>query len=68
MVFFFFFDNENKSNDKQIELHYLSNSISYGVDKIEGKEFFDSHGKLEKQETKDDSQNEFKESEKATLF
>ena len=63
MVFFFFFDNENKSNDKQIELHYLSNSISYGVDKIEGKEFFDSHGKLEKQETKDDSQNEFKESE-----
>ena len=63
MVFFFFFDNDDKSNDKQIELHYLSNSISYGVDKIDGKEFFDSHGKLEKQESKDDSKNEFKESE-----
>ncbi|HFI0795052.1 TPA: SIR2 family protein [Streptococcus suis] len=62
-MFFFFFDNENKSNDKQIELHYLSNSISYGVDKIDGKKFFDSHGKLEKQESKDGSQNEFKESE-----
>ena len=45
MVFFFFFDNENKSNDKQIELHYLSNSISYGVDKIEGKEFFEFFSK-----------------------
>lgn len=63
MVFFFFFDNDDKFNDKQIELHYLSNSISYGVDKIDGKEFFDSHGKLEKQESKDDSKNEFKESE-----
>lgn len=62
-MFFFFFDNENKSNDKQIELHYLSNSISYGVDKIDGKKFFDSHGKLEKRESEDGSQNEFKESE-----
>lgn len=62
-MFFFFFDNENKSNDKQIELHYLSNSISYGVVKIDGKKFFDSHGKLEKQESKGGSQNEFKESE-----
>lgn len=60
---FFFFDDENKSTDKQIELHYLSNSISYGLDKSEGKEFFDSHGKLEKQESKDDSQNVFKESD-----
>lgn len=62
-MFFFFFDDENKSNDKQVELHYLSNSISYGADKIDGKEFFDSLGKLEKQESKDDSQNEFKESD-----
>lgn len=44
-------------------MHYLSNSISYGVDKIDGKKFFDSHGKLEKQESKGGSQNEFKESE-----
>ena len=62
-MFFFFFDDENKSNDKQVELHYLSNSISYGVDKIDSKEFFDSLGKLEKKESKDDSQNEFKESD-----
>lgn len=60
---FFVFDNENKFTDKQIELHYLSNSISYGVHKIEGKEFFDSFGKLEKHDSKDDSQNEFKESD-----
>ena len=33
MVFFFFFDNEKKLKDKQIELHYLSNTISYGKEK-----------------------------------
>ena len=60
-MFFFFFDDDNKSDEKQIELHYLSNSISYGVDKIDEKEFFDSHGILEKQESKDGSQDEFKE-------
>ena len=58
---FFFFNDENKSDDKQIELHYLSNSISYGVDKNNEKKFFDSHGMLEKQDSKDGSQNEFKE-------
>lgn len=60
-MFFFFFNDENKSDDKQIELHYLSNSISYGVDKNNEKKFFDSHGMLEKQDSKDGSQNEFKE-------
>ncbi|MGT2928806.1 SIR2 family protein [Streptococcus dentasini] len=58
---FFFFEGENETNDQEIELHYLSNAISYGVDKINDKEFFDSNGKLEKQESKDGSQNEFQE-------
>ena len=31
--FFFFFDNEKKLQDKQIELHYLSKTISYGIEK-----------------------------------
>lgn len=60
-MFFFFFEGENKTNDQEIELHYLSNAISYGVDKINDKEFFDSNGKLEKQESKDGFQNEFQE-------
>lgn len=60
-MFFFFFEGENETNDQEIELHYLSNAISYGVDKINDKEFFDSNGKLEKQESKDGSQNEFQE-------
>lgn len=42
-------------------MHYLSNDISYGKEKTEGKEFFDSQGKLENQEAKDGSQNEFQE-------
>ncbi|HEL1350933.1 TPA: SIR2 family protein [Streptococcus equi subsp. zooepidemicus] len=58
---FFFFEGENETNDQEIELHYLSNAISYGVDKINDKEFFDSNGKLEKQESKDGFQNEFQE-------
>lgn len=58
-MFFFFFEGENKT--KEIELHYLSNAISYGVRETEGKEFFDSQGKLEKQEAKEGSQNEFQE-------
>ena len=41
MFFFFFFDNEKKLKDKQIELHYLSNTISYGKEKNDGNEFFD---------------------------
>ncbi|MDG4514497.1 SIR2 family protein [Streptococcus suis] len=60
-MFFFFFEGENETNDQEIELHYLSNAISYGVDKINDKEFFDSNGKLEKQESKDGFQNEFQE-------
>ena len=36
MFFFFFFDNEKKLKDKQIELHYLSNTISYGKEKNDG--------------------------------
>ncbi len=62
-MFFFFFDNEKKLKDKQIELHYLSNTISYGIEKNDGNEFFDSHGVLEKQNSKDESDNEFKESD-----
>ena len=61
--FFFFFDNEKKLQDKQIELHYLSNTISYGIEKNDGNEFFDSYGVLEKQNSKDESDNEFKESD-----
>ena len=57
MFFFFFFDNEKKLKDKQIELHYLSNTISYGKEKNDGNEFFDSYGVLEKQNS------EFKESD-----
>lgn len=38
--FFFFFDNEKKLQDKQIELHYLSKTISYGIEKNDGNEFF----------------------------
>ena len=60
-MFFFFFEGENETNDQEIELHYLSNAISYGVDKINDKEFFDSNGKLENQESKDGFQNEFQE-------
>ena len=45
--FFFFFDNEKKLQDKQIELHYLSKTISYGIEKNDGNEFFDSYGVLE---------------------
>lgn len=60
-MFFFFFDNENKVKGKQIEYHYLSKPISYGIDKINSNEFFDSYGMLEKQESKVDSPNEFKE-------
>lgn len=60
-MFFFFFEGENETKDQEIELHYLSNAISYGVDKINDKEFFDSNGKLEKQESKDGFQNEFQE-------
>ena len=60
-MFFFFFEGENETNDQEIELNYLSNAISYGVDKINDKEFFDSNGKLEKQESKDGFQNEFQE-------
>ncbi|HEM4426555.1 TPA: SIR2 family protein [Streptococcus suis] len=60
-MFFFFFEGENETNDQEIELHYLSNAISYGVDKTNDKEFFDSNGKLEKQESKDGFQNEFQE-------
>lgn len=63
MVFFFFFDNEKKLKDKQIELHYLSNTISYGKEKNDENEFFDSHGVLEKQNSKDESDNKFKESD-----
>lgn len=63
MFFFFFFDNEKKLKDKQIELHYLSNTISYGKEKNDGNEFFDSYGVLEKQNSKDESDNEFKESD-----
>ena len=62
-MFFFFFDDEIKLRDKQIELYYLSNTISYGINRIDKNEFFDSHGMLKKQESKDDSQNEFKESD-----
>ena len=61
--FFFFFDNEKKLQDKQIELHYLSKTISYGIEKNDGNEFFDSYGVLEKQNSKDESDNEFKESD-----
>ncbi len=38
-MFFFFFDNEKKLKDKQIELHYLSNTISYGKEKNDENEF-----------------------------
>ena len=60
-MFFFLFEGGNETNNQEIELHYLSNAISYGVDKINDKEFFDSNGKLEKQESNDGFQNEFQE-------
>lgn len=56
---FFFFDNEKELKSNQIELHYLSNSISYGMEKIAGSKFFDSNGVLERQDSKEGSQNEF---------
>ncbi|EMC22134.1 TPA: SIR2 family protein [Streptococcus mutans] len=59
--FFFFFDDNDELKDKKVELHYLSNSISYGVEKLAGNEYYDSNGLLEKQNLKDDSQNEFQE-------
>lgn len=58
---FFFFDNKKELKSNQIELHYLSNSISYGMEKIAGSKFFDSNGVLERQGSKEDSQNEFQE-------
>ena len=58
---FFFFDNEKELKSNQIELHYLSNSISYGMEKIAGSKFFDSNGVLERQGSKEGSQNEFQE-------
>lgn len=60
-MFFFFFDDNDELKDKKVELHYLSNSISYGVEKLAGNEYYDSNGLLEKQNLKDDSQNEFQE-------
>lgn len=62
-MFFFFFDDENKSKDKQIELHYLSNSISYGIEKEKGHEFYDSNGLLKKEDSKSEHQNQFQESD-----
>lgn len=56
-------DDKNKPDDKQIEWHYLSNSISYGVDKVGGKKYFDSHGILEKEGATDGGQNDFKEND-----
>ena len=47
--------------DKGIELHYLSNSISYGAVKTDGQKFYDSNGLLKKQNSKDESQSEFQE-------
>ncbi|HEL2109882.1 TPA: SIR2 family protein [Streptococcus suis] len=60
-MFFFFFDDEKELKSNQIELHYLSNSISYGREKTAGNEFFDSNGVLEKQDSKEGSKNEFQE-------
>lgn len=60
-MFFFFFDDINKSKNNQIELHYLSNSISYGIDKNHGNEFYDSNGILEKQDSKSEDQDLFQE-------
>lgn len=60
-MFFFFFDDEKELKSNEIELHYLSNSISYGMKKTAGNEFFDSNGVLKKQDSKEGSQNEFQE-------
>lgn len=65
-MFFFFFDDKKELKSNEIELHYLSNSISYGMKKTAGKktasnEFFDSNGVLKKQDSKEGSQNEFQE-------
>lgn len=60
-MFFFFFDDKKELKSNEIELHYLSNSISYGMKKTAGNEFFDSNGVLKKQDSKEGSQNEFQE-------
>ena len=45
----FFYDEEKDKNYEKIELHYLSNTISYGLEKKNNGEtvFYDSNGKLE---------------------
>ena len=60
-MFFFFFGSNDEMTDKGIELHYLSNSISYGAVKTDGQKFYDSNGLLKKQNSKDESQSEFQE-------
>lgn len=45
----FFYDEEKDKDYEKIELHYLSNTISYGLEKKNNGEtvFYDSNGKLE---------------------
>lgn len=56
----FFYDKEK--DYEKIELHYLSNENSYGVERDEnnGQIFYDSYGKLEKSNSQDGKQIEFK--------
>lgn len=56
----FFYDKEK--DYEKIELHYLSNTISYGIEKNEdGNSFFyDSNGKLEHPDSQEEQQKVFK--------
>ncbi|MCY7131260.1 SIR2 family protein [Streptococcus gordonii] len=57
----FFYDEEKDKDYEKIELHYLSNTISYGIEKNEDgiSFFYDSNGKLEHPDSQEEQQKVF---------
>ncbi|MBL6537546.1 SIR2 family protein [Streptococcus suis] len=60
-MFFFFFDDIDKTKENQIEYHYLSRASKFGVERDDtgAVNFYDSNGILEKQNSNDSSEDEF---------
>ncbi|MCK6129417.1 SIR2 family protein [Streptococcus halitosis] len=57
----FFYDDEKDKDYEKIELHYLSNTISYGLEKKNNGEtvFYDSNGKLEHPSSQEEQKKAF---------
>ena len=57
----FFYDDEKDKDYEKIELHYLSNTISYGLEEKNNGEivFYDSNGKLESPDSQEESKKDF---------